>query len=130
MAHILEGKRIFIIEDDLVNLSVLTVCLRESGAYVEQDVLGYGIVTHILESLPIDLIVLDIILRREVNGYAVYDDIRNNPKLKDIPVVVVTSLDPEIEIPKAKAMGINGFVGKPIDVRDISPMPSMARTFG
>ena len=118
MARILEGKHIFVVEDDLVNLSVFTVCLRESGAYVEQDVLGYGIITHILECLPVDLIVLDIMLRGGTNGYDVYDDICNHPRLKDIPVIVVTSLDPETEIPKAKAKGINGFVGKPIDIRD------------
>ena len=118
MARILEGKRIFVVEDDLVNLSVFNVCLRESGAYVDQDVLGYGISAHILERLPVDLIVLDIKLRGGTNGYDVYDDIRNQPKLKDIPVIIVTSLDPETEIPKAKAKGINGFVGKPIDMRD------------
>lgn len=116
MERILEGKCIFIIEDDAQNLSVFSIALRRSGAVVLQDVFEYDIVFHIVESLPVDLILLDITLGRGISGYDVYDQIRENDHLKNIPVVAVTSLDPETEIPKAKAKGMNGFVGKPIDV--------------
>jgi chemosensory pili system protein ChpA (sensor histidine kinase/response regulator) len=115
MERILEGKCIFIIEDDARNLSVFSIALRKNGATVLQDIFGYGIISHIVESLPVDLIVLDIMLSRGISGYDVYDQIRENDHLKNIPVVAVTSLDPESEIPKAKARGMNGFIGKPID---------------
>jgi CheY-like chemotaxis protein len=115
---ILEGKCIFIVEDDVVNLSVFTASLNISGARVERNVLGYDIVSHILECQPVDLILLDIMLRHGINGYDVYDKIRNAQALRHIPVVAITSLDPEEEIPKAKVKGFNGFIGKPIDVCD------------
>ena len=119
ITNLLLGKRIFIIEDDIVNLYVYSKCLSKNGASIFQDVLGYGyakgIVLHILECLPIDLIILDIMLRRGVNGYDVYDAIRANTSIQNIPVVAVTALDPETEIPKAKAKGLNGYISKPVN---------------
>jgi CheY-like chemotaxis protein len=118
MYRTLEGKRIFIVEDDIMNLGVFNTCLSRSGAITLQDVFGYGIIEHILESLPIDLILLDIMLRQGISGYDVYDKIRKHPALMCIPVIAVTSLDPEIEIPKAQAKGFNGFISKPINIRE------------
>ena len=119
MSDHLQGKRIFIIEDDIVNLSLYSICMRKHGALIFQDVYGYGyskgIVDHILECLPIDLIILDILLRRGINGYDVYDAIRTNPRIRNIPVVAVTALDPETEIPRAREKGFNGYISKPVD---------------
>ncbi|MBI5934822.1 MAG: response regulator [Chloroflexi bacterium] len=122
MSNILEGKRIFIIEDDVLNLAIFSACLRKSGAIIVEDVFGYGfahgVAAHISERLPVDLIVLDIMLRRGLNGYDVYNEIRKTPQMADIPIVVVTSLDSETEIPKAKARGLNGFISKPINASE------------
>jgi two-component system, cell cycle response regulator DivK len=117
MEKLLEGIRIFLVEDDVVNVAVYSTNLRAHGARIYKDVLGYGIVQHIKESLPIDLIVLDIMLRRGINGYDIYNQIRSEPDLKDIPVVAVTSLDPENEMPKAQGKDFDGFISKPIDVK-------------
>ena len=114
MEKILEGKRIFLVEDDVVNVAVYTTSLRAHGALIFSDVFGFGIVEHIRSSLPIHLIVLDIMLKRGIDGYDIYQDIRSDPLLKDIPIVAVTSLDPEKEIPKAKEMNFDGFISKPI----------------
>ena len=122
MSNMLEGKRIFLIEDDVLNLAIFSTCLHKSGATIVEDVFGYGyahgVVQHISGHLPIDLIVLDIMLRRGLSGYDVYDEIRKSPALAGIPIVVVTSLDAETEIPKAKARGVNGFISKPISASE------------
>jgi len=118
MERLLEGKRIFLVEDDILNVGVFSTILSKHGAHVYQDVLGYGIVQHIAECLPIDLIVLDILLRRGQNGYDIFSIIKEHPSLKGIPTVVVTSLDPEANIPKAKQLGVNGFISKPINSLD------------
>ena len=117
MDKLLDGKRIFLIEDDVRNVAVYSTNLRAHGAIIYEDVFGYGIVLHIKDSLPVDLIVLDIMLRRGTNGYDIYDQIRSEPELKNIPIVAVTSLDPENEIPKAQEKKFDGFISKPIDSR-------------
>jgi CheY-like chemotaxis protein len=114
MPNELEGKRIFIIEDDVMNMAVNSVSLRRSGATVFQDPLNINTLERIVVHLPIDIILLDLMLRNKVNGYDIYDAIRVHPELKDIPVVAVSAADPNIEIPKAQEKGLDGFIGKPI----------------
>ena len=118
MAGILDGKRIFLVEDDVLNIGVFSTALTKQGAMICQDVLGYGIVQHILENLPIDLIILDIMLKRGQDGYQIFEQIKADPKLADIPTVAVTSMDPESQIAKAKAAGLSGFISKPINAME------------
>ena len=118
MAGILEGKRIFLVEDDVLNVGVFSTTLTKQGAMVYQDVLGYGIVQHILENLPIDLIILDIMLKRGQDGYQIFEQIKADPRLANIPTVAVTSMDPESQIAKAKAAGLSGFISKPINAME------------
>lgn len=116
---VLTGKRIFVVEDDIVNAFLLRKYLVKHGSFVSEDILGYGIVQHIVESLPIDLILLDIQLKQGNNGYEIFKDLKNNNQLKNIPVVVITSYDPEIHIPIAKDMGFAGFISKPINAIEL-----------
>jgi CheY-like chemotaxis protein len=111
----LEDRRIFLIEDDIVNLAVMGRLLSNNNAVVLQNYNSIGIVVHVRQSLPIDLILLDINLRRGIRGYEIIDQLRADPLTAQIPVVAVTALDPETEIPKAKEKGFNGYISKPID---------------
>jgi len=117
--NILEGKRIFVVEDDVVNAGVFYRCLSDQGARIFQDILGYGIMEHIVESLPIDLIIMDILLRRGNNGYEIFERLKENSDLSKIPVVAITSLDPETQIPKAKQAGFAGYLSKPINAIEL-----------
>ena len=111
----LENKRIFLIEDDVINLAVVTRVLDKSDARIFENYNSIGIVQHVIQNLPIDLILLDIMLQRGISGYDVINQLKSNPITAKIPVVAVSSLDPETEIPKAKAKGFDGFIGKPIN---------------
>jgi CheY-like chemotaxis protein len=111
----LQGKRIFIIEDDLMNMTVYTVTLRRSGATVIEDFKNTRSVDALSYNLPIDAILLDLMLRYRINGYEIFEQLQSDPRFAHIPVIVVSAADPGIEIPKAKARGLAGFIGKPID---------------
>ncbi|MBX3082569.1 MAG: response regulator [Anaerolineae bacterium] len=110
----LKDKRIFIIEDNIMNLSVFSATLRRSGATIFQYAWSAGACGQLLLRLPIDIILLDLMLRDQRSGYAVFEEVRKVPELAHIPVVAVSAAEPSIEIPKAKAIGLNGFIGKPI----------------
>ena len=116
MKKLLEGKKIFIVEDDPLNLRMLCACMLDHGARIESNVLGFDIIEHIMDSLPVDLIILDIMLRKNLLGYDVLEKIRASKSIKDIPVVVVTSSDWEVALPRAKAKGANGFISKPFNL--------------
>jgi CheY-like chemotaxis protein len=57
---------------------------------------------------------LDLKLPR-VNGFDLLQQIKSDPKLKLIPIVVLTSSDQERDVDLAYQMGANGYVVKSID---------------
>jgi two-component system, cell cycle response regulator DivK len=99
-------------------MAVYSVMLNNNGATVIQDHWNSSTIALIKRTLPIDIILLDLMLRRGVSGYDIFDAIRADPELASIPVVAVSASDPEIEIPRAKSKGFAGFIGKPISLRD------------
>jgi two-component system, cell cycle response regulator DivK len=114
----LKGKRIFYVEDDLKNLTLTRAILENAGAYVASESWVRGqTVIKIKSYLPLDLILLDLMFPKNVSGYDVFDAIREEPFLSHVPVVAVSASDPSLEIPKARARGFAGFIGKPIKLR-------------
>ncbi len=110
----LQGKRILVVEDNALNLAVFATALKQSGAVVIQDYWNTNTVSLVTKHLPVDAILLDLMLKHEVNGYSIYDELQDDPQLADIPVIVVSAADPDTEIPRAKSKGMAGFIGKPI----------------
>ena len=112
---LLEGKRILIVEDDVTNMAVYAVALRKFGATAMIDPLNTDTMRMIQLSLPLDIILLDLMLRHSKDGYDIFDQLQADPALAGIPVLAISAADPTIEIPKAKEKGFVGFIGKPID---------------
>lgn len=114
----LQGKRIFYIEDDARNRSVVQILLQHAGAEIEFDRWGFAeTVIPKIKSFNPDLILLDLMLPANVSGYEVFDALRRADHFHHVPVVIVSASDPEIEIPRAKAKGLNGFISKPINIQ-------------
>lgn len=113
--YALKNKRIFLIEDDVLNLAIISRVLMNSKANVFQNYNSIGIVEHIRQYLPIDLILLDIMLRRGINGLGIVADIKMDRHTSQIPIVAVSSMDPEVAVPQAQLAGCNGFISKPIN---------------
>ena len=124
----LSGKRVFVVEDDPANLAVLVATLRNAAAAVFQDSINIDVARRVLQYLPIDVILLDIMLRQGIDGYDVFDKLRANPQTAHIPVVAVTVLDSAVQIPKARAKGLAGYVGKPINNQAL--ITQLAELFG
>ncbi|MBK6398893.1 MAG: response regulator [Bacteroidetes bacterium] len=61
-----------------------------------------------------DLILLDLNLPK-MNGLEVLEKIKNDPELKLIPVIVLTTSQSENDIHASYAMHVNCFVSKPVE---------------
>ena len=110
----LKDKRIFIIEDNATNMAVNAVTLRKTGAFIIQNFWNSDVIQDVLDHLPVDIILLDLMLRHDLSGYDVFDRLQANEELAHIPVIIVSAADPMIEIPRSKEKGLAGFIGKPI----------------
>jgi CheY-like chemotaxis protein len=115
MEQVLANKRIVIVEDDVANMAVFTVTLKRSGARIVQDPWNTGTLSLIRENMPVDLIILDLMLRRGASGYDIFDMLKADPELASIPVVIISASEPQIEIPKAQEKGFSGYICKPIE---------------
>ena len=113
---ILQKKSVFLLEDDPINFSVIKTLLRKNGATVLHDSWGDTTLKQLMTFADeIDLILLDIMLPGKVDGYDVLNAIRQVPELSKIPVAFVSASDPDSEMPKAKALRVQGYISKPID---------------
>lgn len=61
-----------------------------------------------------DLVLLDLHLPKK-DGREVLDDIRSDPNLKQIPVVVLTASDDPEDRLKTELLNIDGYLTKPVD---------------
>ena len=59
------------------------------------------------------LILLDIKMPK-VNGFTLLEKVKSNNELKQIPVIMLTSTDDQIEINRCYMLGANSYVVKPI----------------
>lgn len=119
--NILRGKHIFIVEDNLENRIVFQMVFIKYGAHVDFERWGRGLISRLKTTpFPIDLIILDLMLKDNVSGFDVFDDIRALPQFARTPIVAVSAMDASVAIPKTREKGFNGFIAKPID-NDLFP---------
>lgn len=61
-----------------------------------------------------DLILLDINMPKK-NGFEVLKELKEDPKFKKIPIIVLTSSESEADIVKSYELGGNSYVVKPVE---------------
>ena len=59
------------------------------------------------------LILLDLNMPRK-NGFEALEEIKNEPSLKQIPVVVLTTSRTEEDVYRSYDLGVNSFISKPV----------------
>ncbi len=112
----LANKRIFIIEDDPKNLTIMQVLLHQCKVQTHFERWGKDTVSRLEKFAPVDMILLDLNFPNNVTGYDIFDDIRKVPAFASVPVVAVSASDASTAIPKTQAKGFAGFISKPIDI--------------
>ncbi len=62
-----------------------------------------------------DVVLLDLNLPKK-DGREVLGEIKSDPKLKTIPVIVLTTSDADQDVWKAYDSGVNSYITKPVDL--------------
>ena len=104
--------QILIIDDDVMLLDLLQLHL--SGRSVDVQVAEDAVIA--LRSIitnPPDLIVLDLGLPY-LNGMEVLRAVKGDPKTSHIPVIVITGHDNDAEYVRARELGADAFLNKPV----------------
>lgn len=96
-------KKIFIIEDEQSLREILVMRLKEVGFEIEIAVDGAEALEK-LKTITPDVILLDIILPK-IDGFAVLEKIKEDLRIKDIPVIVLSNLGQDTDIKRALELG-------------------------
>lgn len=103
-----------VVEDDAPGLAILSVMLRRIGVRTVMERFARDAVDRAKKMTKVDMVFLDLGLP-DGDGYEVLAQLKQEPALKDVPIVAVTARDASTEIAKAQAAGFNGFLGKPLN---------------
>jgi two-component system, chemotaxis family, response regulator PixG len=111
------GALIACVDDSILVYMQLKELLTATGyqSYGVQDPLK--IMSTLIKYKP-KLIFLDLLMP-VANGYEVCEQIRRTPSLKDIPVIILTAKDGLFDRMRAKIVGANDFLSKPIANADV-----------
>jgi chemosensory pili system protein ChpA (sensor histidine kinase/response regulator) len=100
-----------VVDDSITVRRVTQRLLERNGMRVITAKDGVDAVSLLQENLP-DIILLDIEMPR-MDGYEVAAHVRNDPRLKHIPIVMITSRTSEKHRARAIELGVDDYLGKP-----------------
>ncbi len=114
---------VLLVEDDPDDVFLTRQAIERNKLHLELHVVADGVdalayLRHEGEFADADrpdLILLDLNLPR-VDGRAVLEEIKADPKLRDIPVVVLTTSQAEEDVLRSYHLHANCYVTKPIDL--------------
>lgn len=116
----IEGKHILLVEDNELNMDISEILLTDAGADITKAVNGQQAVDIFMENEPgtFDAILMDIMMP-VMNGYEAARHIRSLERTdaKEIPIIAMTANAFAEDVEKAKQMGMNDHLAKPLDVQ-------------
>ena len=122
-----EFKKILLVEDNPEDIELTTEALAEINLANRVVAVNDGV--KAMEYLKCEgkyknrepenpaIILMDIKMPR-MDGIEVLEAIRNDPALKSLPVVMLTSSREEPDLKKCYDLGVNAYVVKPVNIKD------------
>ncbi len=108
---------ILAVDDDEDNLLLLAYALEPLGCSLLTAVDGRSALS-LARSYQPDLILLDVLMPY-MNGVEVVSQLREDPKIKTIPVIAVTALAIAEDRERLLQVGFNDYISKPYMLEDI-----------
>ena len=112
-----EIPNILVVDDTPANLRLLANILSEQGYRVRPVPNGKLALSAATAEAP-NLILLDIRMP-ELNGYQVCEILKNDPKLRDVPVIFISAMDATQDKVRAFRAGGVDYITKPFQVEEV-----------
>jgi adenylate cyclase len=109
--------RILVVDDQRTNAEMVSGLLRNLGYEVDVALDGESALEVVRSKCP-DLVVSDILMPR-MDGYELCRRLRANPETALLPVILVTSAEPQTERVKGVEAGADDFLAKPVNWQEL-----------
>jgi CheY-like chemotaxis protein len=138
MYRIDKPMTILIADDDMDDRLFMEQALRqcgytqyiqfvEDGEYLMEYLHRRGEFNEINAPWP-NLVILDLNMPRK-NGFQVLREIKDDPDLRRLPVVVMTTSSADDDVMKTYNLGVNSFVTKPFNFNRLVEIVSSLKTY-
>jgi twitching motility two-component system response regulator PilG len=107
------GKSVLVVEDSPTSRKVISMVLSRKGYVVNEAANGGEALRQVAERRP-HLILLDAMLP-DMTGYDVLAQLKQDPRLKEIPVVMLTAKDSPVDRQKGMRAGSVAYLTKPFN---------------
>lgn len=104
--------KILIADDNVQNLELVEAYLSDLDCAITTAMDGEETLRKVRDSIP-DLLLLDIMMPK-VSGFEVCKQLKGDPRTKDIPILMITSLQETADIERGVEAGTDDFLSKPI----------------
>ena len=104
---------VLVVDDNRLNRLKLARGLEQQG-YVVNTAENGRVALEMLRSTSFELLLLDIMMP-EVDGFQVLEEMKSEPSLRDIPVIVISALEEMDSVVKCIEMGAEDHMPKPFD---------------
>jgi CheY-like chemotaxis protein len=115
--------KILVVDDDIDVLETRKIVLEHNNYEVETAT-NITVAQEILENNKIHLILLDVMMERDSDGFVFAQSVKNDDRFKDIPIVMATAVNQrtkfKFDIEKdGDFLPVEKFMEKPIDPDDL-----------
>lgn len=111
------GKKILVVDDDPKTLKLIRDVLQWSGYEIIEATNGKDGVKLAKNKKP-DLILMDVIMPK-MEGFSAAHAIKTDQATKEIPVIMLTSVDPEAIKEFGKGVVTEGYITKPFGSQEL-----------
>jgi adenylate cyclase len=105
--------RVLVVDDDTMARMMAAQCVKQQGHTAIMASGGKQALEQ-LQSDEFDLVLLDLMMP-DVDGFEVLTKIMSDPRLKDIPVIIVTGTEEAGSVKTCIEMGAASHLKKPLD---------------
>lgn len=117
MADSAVKPRVLVVEDEDNIAIALDYLLTREGYAHDRVANGAEAMPRIRADRP-DVVLLDVMLP-EVSGYEICQDIRMDPDLRGVKILMMTARGSAMERRKGLALGADGFIAKPFELKEL-----------
>lgn len=110
-------QMIYCVEDDDGIRELISYAVKNSGMDAREFANASELEKALEEQLP-SMILLDIMLP-DKDGIEILTDLRNNPSTKNLPIILITAKNGEMDKVKGLNLGADDYVTKPFSVLEL-----------
>lgn len=112
-----DAKRVLVIDDDPDFCDFVRIVLSANG-YLVRTAVSAGEGLELMRAERPDLVIVDVMMSYVLDGWTVSREMFYDPKLRDIPVMLVSAVvssDEDDLLPTGESGRVDAFMSKPLD---------------